>query len=67
MNNEYKKYEEIRNELSKLMDKHGANDTIDAMVDSIVCIVEDDSLELIKERLDIFSEVSEELENENEK
>lgn len=35
------------------------------MADSIVWITEDDSIELIKERLDIFYEISEELENEN--
>jgi hypothetical protein len=64
MNNEYKKYKEIRDELEKLIDKYGVCDTIEGMADSIVWIVEDDSLELIKERLDIFSEISEELENE---
>jgi heterodisulfide reductase subunit B len=65
MNNEYKKYEEIRDELNKLIDKYGVNETIDAMAESIVWITEDDSIELIKERLDIFYEISEELENEN--
>ena len=64
MNNEYKKYEEIRDELNKLIDKYGVNETIDAMAESIVWITEDDSIELIKERLDIFYEISEELENE---
>ena len=64
MNNEYKKYEEIRDELNKLIDKYGVNETIDAMAESIVWITEDDSIELIKERLDIFYEISEEIENE---
>ena len=64
MNNENIKYEEIRDELNKLIDKYGVNETIDAMAEGIVWITEDDSIELIKEKLDIFYEISEELENE---
>jgi len=51
------KYEEIRDEINNLMEKYGVNHTIEAMMDSIVWIVEDDATELVKERLDTFKEL----------
>lgn len=54
---EYKKYEKIRNEISKLRDTYGQEETIQAMVDWITTIMEDDALEFIKQSLEIHKEI----------
>lgn len=54
---EYKKYEKIRNKLSKLMDKYGQEETLQAMADWITTIMEDDAIEFIKQSLEIHKEI----------
>jgi len=54
---DYKKYAVIRDELYDLSEKYDISDFVDALVDTLVSITEDDAPILVEESLEIHKEL----------